>query len=426
MAKACEGAVEEGAYMNLDHKIIGARPNDTQAKTLFTDAVMKRVTKRRKNRLWRLLQTSPVFAVLAGLFMLMLVSSTVYAAVTYLWPRTHITVTKPSTTTSGRQEVQVFSNDCPDIANKRYELKKVAPFGPDKIADVVKAECNIEAIYKWVRATHPDAFSSSSRAMALDSTPGKVFPDQKSINYPAAYKIQSVSATSVTFAAKDQWNPAVTSAYTADTKFIINHQYGKWSDFHPGDAVTYITMTTSTFKNGDDCTSRHCSSMPVSSKEELLAVVKLDMPFEDYDKFGSLSEVVPCQDNEKDDCHTGNISGIEIWRPTSMVSDDTQSTGIIEGVVQSHTKTATIIKTTSRRLVTLSTAYDPLQSFNNSRSADYNGTTVAVGDLIQVMYFHAKGTITETIHQQNIMSIMLITEINSRADLTGDTAPPKY
>lgn len=418
--------------MNLHHKIIAAAPKKPRVNRQFTDNVMAAITKKRAHgRLVTLLGARPAFAALAGAVTLAVIAGTAYA-ISYVWPLITVNVSKPIDTTSGRKSVQVFSNECPEISGKKYELKKVAPFGSEKIADVVKAECNLEALRAWSDREYPDySFSSPEHRKAPNMTPGAEVTT-KMINYPRAYKVASISATGMVLEQIDQWNPSNPSiAFSPDVKFIVDHQYKTWQGIKAGDAVATISLWTGVSRNNDDCTAQHCGNTQVSLKEELKAVAKLDQPFEDYNKFGSLSELMKCQDNENDYCHTGNTASIDIFDnyryKNESPYDENERTGMLEGVIQSHNAASTVVKTTSGRIVTIKTTSDFLENFNATRSVDYNGTTAGTGDTIAFDYIHRNGEKNVTvIPEGNLARVSLLIEINSKAELTPTAVPKKY
>lgn len=162
---------------------------------------------------------------------------------------------------------------------------------------------------------------------------------------------------------------------------------------------------------------------------ELIYIVKLDQPYGDYNKFGSLSELTNCQDNPQDYCHTGNTASFDLYSNFGSYPSDESllgAAGDIEGRVESHTPQQIVIKTSSGRTVTLNTTYDLIANFNATRAGNYN-TTVGVGDMLQVMYAHPVNTTNHTTINQSVISeITVMIEINSKADLTPNTVPNKY
>ena len=413
--------------MKLEHKIIASRPAETTPNSSFTESVMAGIEQRRKpqrNRFIKLLYASPAFAALAGILTFVVLTSTAYA-IAYVWPLLSIQVGQPTKTTSGRQAVEVFGNDCPDISNKKYELKKTAPFGVEKVPSIIKAECNLNAISQWADATYPKYTLRATHELGQpDMTPGAVVTT-KMLSPPLAQKIISIDATKVTIGGADESKPSLSLTITPSTKFIVDHQYRQLHDLKKGDAIAYISLITSVARNNDDCTPESCGNTPISQSEELLALVKLDMPYEDYGKFGSLSELMACSSNTKDYCHTGNTASFEIY--TNYDVGNTPDTSVqyaqIEGTIQSSVPSKLVIKTSSGRIVTISSTSDFVAGFNASRGANYQD--VHVGDTVQITYLQHKSSPSDTIEQARIMSINVLIEINSKADLDNGT-PPKF
>lgn len=421
--------------LNITQKLTAASPKHT-ADSIFTQKVMDGVGKTqiklhaatpRAIGLLSRLRVLP--ATMLAAIALVAVAGTAYA-ISYILPLVTVNVTAPTATPSGRQSVQVFSNECPEISNKKFELKKVAPFGPEKIADIVKAECNLESIRKWADTQFPElAFNPTKAFERPDMTPGKISYDIKRLDFVEARQVKAITPTSITYNGFDEWNTDLTQTITPQTKFIVDHQYKTIADIKPGDAVAYVSITHSTEKNNDDCTPESCSNTQISSSVELMYIVKLDQPYGDYDKFGSLSEMITCQNNPQDYCHTGNTASFELYENfggnTSANIGDVAG-GFIEGSILSHSPQSIVIKTSSGRTVTLNTTYDLIGSFNTTRARDYN-TTVGVGDTLQVMYVHPANTTNHsTINQSDINMISVMIEINSKADLTPSTVPNKY
>lgn len=423
-------------HTNITQKLTLASPKHTASPT-FTQKVMDGVgktqiklhaaTPRAVGLLYKL-RTLPI-AMLAAIA-LVAVASTAYA-ISYILPLVTVNVTKPTPTPSGRQSVQVFSNDCPDVSNKKYELKKVAPFGPEKIADVIKAECNLESIRRWADTQFPElAFNPGKPQQRPDTTPGKIFYDVKRLQNIQARQVKSITPTSITYKGLDEWNPDFTQTITQKTKFIVDHQYKTAADIKPGDAVAHISIYHGTEKNNDDCTPESCGNAQISMTEELLYLIKLDQPYQDYNKFGSLSELMKCPGNETEYCHTGNTASIDIYDTigaTSPIADDTSLTmGMVEGAIQSHNATQLVIKTAAGRTVQITTPYDVVQNFNATRAANYN-TTIQNGDTIAVTYLYHQGAPTpNTIKLSDVSYMQVLIEINSKADLTPSAVPSKY
>ena len=98
----------------------------------------------------------PKFAIIAIALGALLVCSTgVYAAYKLLWPKPHADVSEMTTSVSGRDEVSIPFSQCGDTTMaQRYELKKNATITPEQIADVVQAQCELQAITSWANATY--------------------------------------------------------------------------------------------------------------------------------------------------------------------------------------------------------------------------------------------------------------------------------
>lgn len=408
--------------MNVDYKIIMARPESVSGTATFTDAVMARIsTKKKRERIWlgRALRKSPVVMVAVIIASLLAISGVAYA-VSYLWPQLSLNISSSGTSSSGRKEVAVLSETCsPDIANKKYELKSNATISEKEVPAVIAAECNRAAIDKWAHATFPQYFTHSDPSKLATARPEQ---SQEIAMVSSAWVIKSISAEAITFAAIDEYQPEHTLSIPTSTKFVVDHQYKTWRDIHVGDAVAYVSKQT--YSSPENCSGDGCGA---PTNETLLAIVKLDQPFKYYRLFGSLVELFGCQGNPQDTCHTGNIGGIDVYMNDAnygrMTVDGPLVMAQVEGVIQSYDTSSIRLKTTSGRVVSIATDYNVLANFNQTRAGGYaaysvgNDATIQPGDTLSVTYLQRSGHSNDTtIQLSDTAQISLLLELVHKAD----------
>ncbi len=403
---------------NIIHTLILSRPDDAPVEQSFTDKVMQRIaTKQPRRSHVSLLRASPVLTVVAVVLAIGLLSGAAYAAVTYLWPAPSVDVGTPTESVSGRKEVLIESESCGDEATlQRYELKKTATITPKDLPRVAKAECELAAINKWIMKEFPSTPPPLDQAVltqpGYESTQASVLPAH------IADKVQSISVDKLVVAAKDKWNPSVTYSLSQNVKYIADRQAKDIHSIHPGDPIIVVIKNTVKVRNDADCTPKHCGASSVSSHDEVLAIVKLEGTYDDYRHGNSLTKLVPCMGNEEDYCHEGQ-GGIDLvnnYRTQRYAIDESGKHNIIEGTVTAHDSSSVTIRTTSGRLVRIGTDEDIIASFNTYRSADYEGTTLAIGDTLVINYIQTSDVDKQTIPVDTVTDIDVMLETQSKGD----------
>lgn len=402
--------------MNLESKIIAARPSTQAADGEFTNNVMQTINKRHSKNLTlsRIFRHSPVLVVLAAILVIAAVSGSVYAVVNYLWPQMNVQISDPTLSSSGRQVVEVYSKECSsEIASKKYELKKGASLTIDKIPDALKADCEMKAVDQWVNQTYP--MQPQDRMMGDDvNKPGKRFENMMT-RAMLPRTVKDVTHSTVVLSKVDEWTPEQTVTILPQTKFVVDRQYGQLSDIKAGMTIIPIVQTAHTLVNNADCNPVHCSADIERSKDDTVAIVQLSYPPEQYFWAGSLVELMKCPRNTADYCHDGNAS-VDIYRNQNPSPDNAEN-GIahIEGTLQSHDSSKLTIQTTSGRTVQVEVPYDLVTDFNTNRSADYEGTRIEAGDTISIMYYSEKENLSK-VEAQYVSNINLLIELQSKVD----------
>lgn len=412
----------------FDALIIAARPKNYQVNANFADTVMaaiysseilsSQIRKKgvnKKETLFMKVRHLPKFAVIAiAIGALLVISGTAYATYQLLWPKPHVEVSQPTTSQSGRQQVAISFEQCgaDDLAS-HYELKSNATITIEQVPMVVKARCELNAIGTWADATfpHDDTFASLNTAREYD----KVL-----LSTSMATHIKSSDASSMTFAGLTKYNQTDTSlAVTSKTRFIANGQDVSAKDITFNDPVMYITSQVTHMTQSADCTPEHCSSSGKPVSTELLAVVKLNLPFEDYDQLAwqSLTEIDTCSGNPNDACLSGFAGAIDLYQGDGTFKNADDSMKEIQGVVTQLNGASTTIRSSSGTLFTIVTPTDVVTTYNAQKAAQYyNNQTVKVGSSLVVHYVESTSEHTHTLNATSLSSVQLQIEIVGKSD----------
>lgn len=395
--------------MNLEQKIIAARPHDTATTRQFVTAVRQRLDRKPRTRSYgycnALFRRSPALAVLAILAGLIVLTGTVYA-VSYLWPRLVPGVSQPQKSASGRQSVIVTQCDAAD-STKHYELKEGAPVPADKINDVVTAQCELNALTKWAQEAYP----IEQRPERADiNTPGAEFEHNYVLPAMLVVKIVKMNEHSLTVADSGS-SMERDLQLSPDVKYIIDGKYGSLSQFQPGDAVSYVSRSSTKTRNRDDCTDIHCQGDVVSSSETALDIVKMKYSFDVYQAIRYLTELEVCMGNPNDECPS--LSYIDLYERIGA-GDDSMTWANISGKVSGYTDQSITIITTSGRQVKVNTPWNIIRQFNSEKSSDY-GLTVHVGDSLNIAYNQLIGTTQDSeIPWEQLVGVRLLLELESK------------
>ncbi len=89
---------------------------------------------------------------------------------------------------------------------------------------------------------------------------------------------------------------------------------------------------------------------------------------------------------------------------------------MIQGTITELNGNTVKIQSSSGRIFILTTPYDIVADFNQNKSANYNGTRVAIGDMLQVRYIVDKDNSGLSLDESQIISIQLALSIIQKGD----------
>ena len=392
--------------MKIEARIIASRPHSSKSNTEFSEAVMNKITNKKQPRFLLLLRRSPLAMALTAIIAIALISGTAYAATSYLWPQLMPGISAPQKSTSGRTSVIV--TNCSDANTpNRYELKKGSLVTNDKINDVVKAKCELDAVSSWANKLYP----APSLGGNVDNKPGST--QIRTFITPGlmAVQIGKIDANSLTV--RDSGSLVEYSvSISPETKVIVNGQYAKLSQLSVGDAITLVTEASTTTRNQADCTDTHCNADIVSTTTKTLAIVKLTYSFDTFRSISSLVESEHCIGNPLDDCpSTGSI---DIFS-SNITMDKGYEFADISGKVEAYSDSSIMIKTTSGRSVVVGTPWNLIERFNATKSPEYDGIVIAIGDTIDVGYDHKLNSTNDSkVDWKSVRNVRLLIEINTK------------
>lgn len=423
-----EGAVSM-KDIRFDALIIATRPDTYRIDTSFTDKVMAsvgyseilsaQIRKKgvnKKETLFMKLRHLPKLAIVAiAIGGLLVLSGTAFAAYQLLWPKPTVHVSAPTTSVGGRQEVAISLAQCGDSTlASHYELKSNATITIDEVPSVVKAHCELDAIGTWADATfpHDERFASFNTAKEYDTV---------QVNTAMATHIKSQTADSITFTGLTKYNQTDTTfATSAKTRYIADGRDVSAKDITVDDPVVYVTSQVEHMTQSADCSPQHCSTSGKPVSTELVAVIKLSLPFQYYDQFAwqSLTERDNCMGNPNDTCLSGFIGGVDLYQGNvPPITNDGPQMKEIQGVITELNGNSVIIRSSSGTLFTLTTPTDVVASYNTQKAAQYyNNQKVVVGSTLHVTYVENADAHSKTLTAANIQSIMLQTEQVGKSD----------
>lgn len=415
-------------YSTFDAHLIASRPETYTADRNFTDAVMKAITQpeiftsqirkmsvNKKETFFMKLQHLPKLVIVAiAIGTVLVLSGTAYATYHLLWPKPEATISNPSTSNSGRREVSLLFSSCgKDITPEKYELKRDAPITEEQIEGVVKAQCELQAINQWALDTYGP---KSDDMTVVDSR-------TQADRYPIvsmARQISKIDNSSITFAGLEKYNTPETTLAAEKVLYIANGAEIPADTFKPGDTVAYVARQSTRQTPPEECTTDACREYgEYFVDEKLVAVVKLDRAFEEYDQLAwqSLTELSECMGNEKDLCLGGYSGSIDLYTnrqskglPSNVVTKE------IQGVITEMRGSTFILKSTSGSLYTITTPSDILTDYNVNRAAGYNNQKIKEGTTLSVRYTEDKDESGKTIVADNLFTITVKLEMVRKGD----------
>jgi len=406
--------------------LVAARPKGHRNDDSFTDKVMdlleppeilssavRSMNVTKKETFMTKIKRLPAFALIAIVIgATLLLSGSAYAAYQLLWQKPEVHVSAPEQSVSGRDEVVILLKQCGDSTlASRYELKKNATITAAQVAGVVQARCELDAIGTWAMNTFPhDERFAPSNAKEHDSI---------MLDTSFATHIKSRSHDSITFTGLTKYNqPDKTYTVNKDTRFVVDGHDVAPEKIGLDDPVVYIT--TETYRIGD---SSNCGqSCSVSSEfvgTTLHAVVKLSMPFENYDQLAwqSLTERTTCAGNPNDSCLTGFIGGIDLYTGSTTSELGKTEMKEIQGTVTQLDGKSVVIKSSSGSIFTITTPTDVISTYNTHKAGQYNNQAVKIGSTLRVSYVESADQHAKTLHGGMLMSVYLQTETVGKGDL---------
>lgn len=358
----------------------------------------------------------PKYAIVAiALCSLLVLSGTTYAAYKLLWEKPEVAVSQAEKSASGREEVSLLFSQCgKDDMPAKYELKKGATITTDQIAAVVSAQCELKAINEWAMTTYAQGENGTFGDARTHTTP----------MVSLARQIQTVNSGSLTFTELQGYGyPVETFETSKDVRYIANGKEVERNSFKPNDVVAYVSLSKTVQTPHDQCTTDACREFgEYRGVDQIVAVIKLDKPLEDYDQraWQSLTELSPCIGNPSEYCLGGYSGSIDIYtkdlqnQPSSP--DNTVISKQIEGMVTAINGAMFTIKATSGALFTINTPKDIVGEFNTKKSADYNNQRISIGSTLSVRYLEDQETHTKTIAGSTVQEVDLKIEIISKGD----------
>ena len=411
----------------FDAQIIAARPVHYKTNQVFTDAVMdsvkhseilssslRKMNVNKKETLFMKFKHLPRIAVIAiAIGALLVVSTGAYAAYQLLWPKPEVTVSEPTVSQNGRQEVSLSFAQCGDSRMAdRYELKRNATITQDQIAGVVRAQCELQAIGTWAQATFP-------HDNKMPQTKAGVSYDSVRVSVSMATHIKARGSDSITFTGLKKYGdqPDKTLPITGVTRYIADGRDVKQDAITENDPVVYITSDMTRMTPDADCNEKHCSISGSNFKQELIAVVKLSAPFENYDQFAwqSLTEKLVCMGNENDTCLSGMIGSIDLYENYGLsVTNGTMKE--IQGTIKSMSGNSFTVTGSSGTDFTFTMQRDIIGDYNANRSAGYNNQKVTIGSSLRVNYYESKDEHSKNLNATNVSTVGFLLEMVGKAD----------
>lgn len=403
MDEPCEATAEgEVSVKDLEFEklLLAAKPDTYSANSKFTDTVMRgiqhseilssavrKMDVNKKETFIMGFKHLPRIAIVAiALGALVVVSTGAYAAYQLLWAKPEVHVIESKTSVSGRDEVLLSTSGCDTASSTRYELKKGATIGADRISAVVQAHCELQAIENWAQQSYGDQVMPDLNGLETGSKPIR----ETIVVTSMATHLQTKQGNSYTFAGLNKYGwPESTLKANNNVIYIVDGKNSTADKIKVGDPVVYvatgnISMTRN--QNGSIDTDNN-------PDRTLVAVIKLSMPFEDYDQFAwqSLSEREICYGNPNEDCVAGGAS-IDLYTAggNAGISGSTIMKEI-QGNVVGLNGDKTSIRSSSGTVFTVTTPTDVVSDYNTNKAARYyNNQKVILGSSISVQYTEDK------------------------------------
>lgn len=408
--------------LTIEQRLIAARPYARSVNTQFTDAVMAslpkseiissvlRTTNVKPKETFimklRQLHRPAIIAIAVGLTFLLAGSA---YAIYSLWPKPTVETTAPTVNSTGRLEVSALFDGCQMSENGKvsYELKKGTSLPPEKIPQILQAQCEMKAIEAWTR----------KNTSGLKEFPDVPNEDTVSLNMPVAYKIESMKGKEIKLAgAPHTAQPEKSVTLSQDTKVIIDNVYSDTSKLKPGDVIVPASkLFYKTVKNNNGVLQG--DSWPY--KREVIYVFKMNLPVEAYDSkaFQSLAQKIPCYGNETEMCVASG--GVELFGlgGQARASGGEANGREIQGKLTAYDASGFSVQGSSGKILQFTMRSDVITDYNTKRAAQhYQNVKVELGDMVSVRYLEASDTHASTIDQSQIQTMIYMIEVVNKLD----------
>lgn len=379
----------------------------------FTSRVMGRILaadtapSKQKPR-FALFAHMPKFAVVAiAVVIALALSGTAYAVYNALWPKPTVHSQSVEQNQFGRTEVVADFKDCAtQTGQAHYEIKKGASITPEDVPKLLQAACERGAI----EAALPDSTGGMS-AHATEMVDGSITPWS---NITTAVKVTSITDKQIAYTG-DVNAPAGPLNLDADTKYIVNGMPATRADISAGDTVMFQTIIQIKNSVTKTATGTSASGTPVGNPK-VTYVIKVGLPYQYYNPAmqNQIVERKACAGNPADTCLNGAM--VDLYSGNVINTTAQQESRKIEGVMQSHSRSGIVIKTSSGHIITINLPRDIVAEFNNSRSGNY-GVTIKNGDTIAIDYIGNKNEpTTDTIQTDHVAMIGLELDLINKSD----------
>ncbi len=386
--------------LDFDALLLAAKPDSYSNNTKFTDMIMQKVqhseiissavrnmgVNNKETFIMKFKHLPRIAIVAIALGSLVVVSTGAYAAYQLLWAKPEVHVIESKTSVSGRDEALLSTSGCDTANSTRYELKKGATIGVDRISAVVQAHCELQAIENWAQQSYGDQVRPDLNGLETGSKPIR----ETIVVTSMATHLQTKQGSSYTFAGLNKYGwPESTLKANNNVMYIVDGKNSTADEIKVGDPVVYVAtgnISMTRDQNGSIDTDNN-------PDRTLVAVIKLSMPFEDYDHFAwqSLSERETCYGNPNEDCVAGGAS-IDLYMGggNAGISGSTIMKEI-QGNVVGLNGNKTSIRSSSGTVFTVTTPTDVVSDYNTNKAARYyNNQKVILGSSISVQYAEDK------------------------------------
>lgn len=381
--------------LDFDALVLAAKPDSYSNNTKFTDTVMQKVqhseilssavrkmdVNKKETFIMKFKHLPRIAIVAIALGSLVVVSTGAYAAYQLLWAKPEVHLIDSKTSVSGRDEVLLSTSGCDKASSTRYELKKGATIGVDRISDVVQAQCELQAIADWAQQSYGNQAMGDLNGLTTESKPVR----KTIVSTSWVTHLEMKQGNSFTFAAVDKYGwPKNTLKANNNVKYIVDGKDSIADEIKEGDPVVYVATGNISMTRNQD------GGIDTDNNPDrtLVAVVKLSMPFEDYDQFAwqSLSQRETCYGNLNDDCVAGGAS-IDLYMGggNSGISGSKMMKEI-QGNVIGLNGNKTSIRSSSGTVFTVTTPVDVISDYNTNKAGYYNNQKVILGSTISVQY----------------------------------------